>query len=115
LVVSIKDARILNKIHGNSYIDCIRFANGNIITKSIDNQLHYWNSDTQKKIHSFLVKSGENNSRFDVSLDECFLCIGSDYGAVYVYDIQTSKLLAELHHKKTSKAVRCCAFTRNCG
>lgn len=114
MVVSIKDARILDKMHGSSYIDCIRFANGNLITKSIDNQLHYWNPNTQETIHSFSIESGENKSRFDVSLDECFLCVGSDYGTVYVYDIQTAKLLAELYHKKTSKAVRCCAFTRNC-
>ncbi|KAL7331553.1 hypothetical protein PS15p_203730 [Mucor circinelloides] len=115
IVVPLKDARILSKIHGNAYIDCIRYANGNLLTKSFDNQLHYWRSDTQEIIHSFPITSQKSNhSRFDVSADEQYLCVGSDHGSVYVYDIRTSDLMAELCHKKATKAVRCCVFTQDC-
>lgn len=115
LRVSKKEARILNKLHGNTCVDCIRYANGNLLTKSIDNQLHYWKPDKQEIIHSFSITPQKNNhSRFDVSRDGHYLCVGSQQGSVYVYNIHTSELLAELCHKKATKAVRCCVFTRDC-
>ncbi|KAK4510503.1 rRNA accumulation- protein [Mucor velutinosus] len=113
--VSKQEARIFNKLHGSKYMDCIRYANGNLLTKSVDNQLHYWRPDTQEIIHSFSIASQENNhSRFDVSRDGHYLCVGSHHGYVYVFDIHTGDLLAELCHKKATKAVRCSVFTRDC-
>ncbi|KAF1803152.1 WD40-repeat-containing domain protein [Mucor lusitanicus] len=110
-----KEARMLNKVHGSKYVDCIRYANGNLLTKSVDNRLHYWRPDTQNIIRSFSITSQKSNhSRFDVSRDGKYVCIGSQHGSVYVYDIHKGNLLAELCHKKATKAVRCCVFTRNC-
>ncbi|GAN05757.1 WD domain, G-beta repeat-containing protein, partial [Mucor ambiguus] len=115
LRISKQDAKILKKLHGNTYVDCIRYANGNLLTKSVDNQLHYWRPNEQEIIHSFSIASQENShSRFDVSRDGHYLCVGSNHGSVYVYNVHTSDLLAELCHKKATKAVRCCVFTRDC-
>ncbi|CEP13765.1 hypothetical protein [Parasitella parasitica] len=114
-LVSKNKARVLSEMHGGSYIDCIRFANGNLITKSIDNQLHYWDATTQKLLHSFSsFTSKENKSRFDVSMDERYLCVGSEKGLLYVFDIQTGDRIAKLGHKKSSRAIKCCVFNQNC-
>ncbi|KAI8640108.1 WD40-repeat-containing domain protein [Parasitella parasitica] len=114
LMVAKNEARVLKKMHGSNHIDCIRFAEGNLLTKSIDNQLHFWNTKTQELLHSFSLACKENKSRFDVSVDERCLCVGSAYGAIYVYNIQTGEKVAELRHKKSTRAIRCCVFNRDC-
>ncbi|KAL9539434.1 hypothetical protein MBANPS3_010255 [Mucor bainieri] len=68
LRLSSQEARIFSKLHGKKHMDCIRYANGNLLTKSVDNQLHYWRPDTQEIIHSFSITSQKNgHSRFDAN------------------------------------------------
>lgn len=46
-------------------------------------------------------------------MDELFFCVGSSQGAIYVYSFSTGKLVAELGHRRSTKAVRCCVFSRD--
>lgn len=113
ITVEKKSSRLVRKMHGDSYIDCIRIANGNVLSKSINGRMEYWDIETEKTIRSIRVRSGENYSRFDVSLDELFFCVGSSQGTIYVYNVQTGKLVSELGHRRSTKAVRCCVFSRD--
>ncbi|KAG2186323.1 hypothetical protein INT43_002761 [Umbelopsis isabellina] len=109
-----KSSRLLKKMHNDSQIDCIRYVNGNLLSKSINGRMEYWDPATETSIRSFRVKTGENFSRFDVSLNESFFCVGSSSGAIYVFNLHTGKQIAELQHRRSTKAVRCCVFTRDC-
>ncbi|CAO3624908.1 unnamed protein product [Mucor hiemalis] len=113
ITIEKKSSRLVKKMHGDSYIDCIRIANGNVLSKSINGRMEYWDIETEKTIRSIRVRSGENLSRFDVSLDELFFCVGSSQGTIYVYNVQTGKLVSELGHRRSTKAVRCCVFSRD--
>jgi WD40 repeat protein len=48
------------------------------------------------------------------SLNESFFCVGSSSGAIYVFNLHTGKQITELQHRRSTKAVRCCVFTRDC-
>ncbi|KAI8387479.1 WD40-repeat-containing domain protein [Blakeslea trispora] len=114
VTVEKKHSRVLKKLHGDSYIDCIRFVNGHVLSKSTNGKMEYWELEQEKVIRSFRIRSGENFSRFDVSLDELFFCVGSSHGTIYIYHLHTGKLVTELGHKRATKAVRCCVFSRDC-
>ena len=50
-----------------SVIDCIRFANQNVISKSLSGKIEYWNYDTLEIIKTFSIKNNSpSRSRFDV-------------------------------------------------
>ncbi|KAH8556481.1 hypothetical protein BGW37DRAFT_14306 [Umbelopsis sp. PMI_123] len=55
-----------------------------------------------------------NSRLFIFSLNESFFCVGSSGGAIYVFNLHTGKQIAELQHRRSTKAVRCCVFTRDC-
>ncbi|CAG8600168.1 5028_t:CDS:2, partial [Cetraspora pellucida] len=101
------------KIH-SIQIDCIRFVNGNVLSKSINGKIEYWNYETFELIKSFLIKNSSNNrSRFDVSLDEKYFCVGTSNGSINIYNVLSGKLVTELRHRRSTKAVRCCVFSRD--
>ncbi|RIB30528.1 WD40-repeat-containing domain protein [Gigaspora rosea] len=101
------------KIH-SVQIDCIRFVNGNVLSKSINGKIEYWNYETLELIKSFVIKNSSNNrSRFDVSLDEKYFCVGTSNGTIHIYNVLSGKLVTELRHRRSTKAVRCCVFSRD--
>ncbi|KAI8979826.1 WD40-repeat-containing domain protein [Mycotypha africana] len=114
VTVGKKHSRLLRKIHGDTYIDCIRFANGHVLSKSINGKIEYWDYETEKTLRSFRIRSGENFCRLDVSLDELFFCVGSSQGSIFIYNLETGKLVTELGHRRSTKAVHCCVFSRDC-
>eukprot|EP00842_Homolaphlyctis_polyrhiza_P006845 jgi/Hompol1/74/HPOL_004284-RA len=57
--------------------------------------------------------AGSNWCRFDVTRDEMYFCVGTSVGTVSIYSLVTGKLISELKHKRSAKAVRCCAFSHN--
>ncbi|KAJ1918388.1 hypothetical protein H4219_002614 [Mycoemilia scoparia] len=96
-------------------IDCMRFAKGRVVSKNISGRIEYWELDTKKILHSFVVRNhGINESRFDVSYDDNYICVGNAHGSVYIYDLNTGSMIHELRHRRSVKGVRCCAFTRDC-
>ncbi|KAG9303054.1 hypothetical protein G9A89_022143 [Geosiphon pyriformis] len=104
----------MKKFH-NEAIDCIRFVNEGVLSKSVDGKLEYWNPETMHLHKSYTIKNGSNNrSKFDVSLDDRFFCVGTNNGSICIYNIMTGKLVTELRHRRSMKAIRCCAFTRDC-
>ncbi|KAG0741358.1 hypothetical protein G6F57_009351 [Rhizopus arrhizus] len=114
ITVTKKNSRLLKKFHGDSYIDCIRFANNNVLSKSINGKLEYWELETEKTLRSIRLRSGENYSRFDISLDETYVCIGTRQGSLFIYNLHTGAMISELGHRRSTKAIRCCAFSRDC-
>ncbi|KAI8889009.1 WD40 repeat-like protein [Backusella circina FSU 941] len=99
------------KGHTNS----IRFTNNNsVLSKSSNGKVEYWNLDTEKTIRTFRVKTGESTSRFDVSLDNQYLAVGSTRGSIFIYHIESGELITELEHRRATKAIKCCAFSRDC-
>ncbi|CAO3683430.1 unnamed protein product [Umbelopsis vinacea] len=105
-----KQSRLLKHI-AQRQPNLIRYVNGNLLSKSVNGRMEYWDPGTEKSIRSFCVKTGENFSRFDVSLNESFFRVGSSSGAIYVFNLHTGKQIAELQHRRFTKAVRCCVFT----
>ncbi|RCH87616.1 hypothetical protein CU097_008960 [Rhizopus azygosporus] len=114
ITITKKHSRLLKKMHGDNYIDCIRFANNNVLSKSINGKLEYWELDTEKTIKSIRLRSGENYSRFDVSLDEAYACVGTSNGSLFIYNLHTGNMVSELGHRRSTKAIRCCVFSRDC-
>ncbi|KAJ1979081.1 hypothetical protein H4R34_002963 [Dimargaris verticillata] len=55
-----------------------------------------------------------NKCRFDLSLDKQYLAVGNAQGVVLVYHLESGRLVAELKHKRSVKAVKSCVFTRDC-
>ncbi|KAI8874896.1 WD40 repeat-like protein [Backusella circina FSU 941] len=106
---------LLRKFNGDNYIDSIRFTNNNsVLSKSSNGKVEYWNLDTEKTIRTFRVKTGESTSRFDVSLDNQYLAVGSTRGSIFIYHIESGELITELEHRRATKAIKCCAFSRDC-
>eukprot|EP01103_Thecamoeba_quadrilineata_P009127 TRINITY_DN1883_c0_g1_i3.p1 TRINITY_DN1883_c0_g1~~TRINITY_DN1883_c0_g1_i3.p1 ORF type:complete len:345 (-),score=49.47 TRINITY_DN1883_c0_g1_i3:180-1214(-) len=116
-LISHADLEIDKKNH-TSAIDCIRFINDEIvITKSVDGRLMMWRPETGELIRSLKVpgKIHTNTpSRFDVSRDGHFLCVGNGQGNIFVYDIKSGSLVNSLEHRRARTPVRCCAFSRDC-
>ncbi|CAH1760900.1 8218_t:CDS:2 [Entrophospora sp. SA101] len=101
------------KIH-STQIDEIKFVNDSVISKSIDNKIEHWDYETFKIIKTFNIKDNcFNRCRFDVSLDGKYMCVGTSYGSVFIYNITKGKLVTELSHRRSTKAVKCCLFTRD--
>ncbi|KAJ3035407.1 hypothetical protein HDV00_004005 [Rhizophlyctis rosea] len=104
-----------SRLHGSSYVDSIRYVAENVLSKSVDGKILLWDPETSQVIRKFTVKGNENNRcRFDVTPDNQFFCIGNENGGVFIYNLTSGKLVSELRHKRSTKAIRCCAFTRNC-
>lgn len=47
ITIEKKSSRLVRKMHGDSYIDCIRIANGNVLSKSINGRMEYWDLETE--------------------------------------------------------------------
>lgn len=76
--------------------------------------MEYWDAEKNEPIRSFRIRTGENHSKFDVSLNEQFFCVGSTQGSVYIYNVITGKLLSELSHRRSNRLIKCCVFSRDC-
>ncbi|CAG8671126.1 4165_t:CDS:2 [Dentiscutata erythropus] len=89
--------------------DTLHLFEDDLITR-----IEYWNYETFELIKSFVIKNSSNNrSRFDVSLDEKYFCVGTSNGTVHIYNVLSGKLVTELRHRRSTKAVRCCIFSRD--
>ncbi|KAK9711505.1 hypothetical protein K7432_007803 [Basidiobolus ranarum] len=107
--------KMSGKKHHGGCIDCMKYIGSNILSKSVNGKAELWNSDTLEVVKTFhLRNSAHNRCRFDVSMDNKFFCVGSSVGAVYIYNIETGKMVTELRHRRSTKAVRCCVFSRDC-
>lgn len=98
----------------DSFLDCIRFAKGKVLSKSVNGKVEYWDPVTLDKIRTFSIKNtASNQCRFDVSLDELFFCVGTSNGSVFVYNIDSGKTVTELKYRRSTKAIRTCIFSRD--
>lgn len=98
----------------DSFLDCIRFAKGKVLSKSVNGKVEYWDPITLDKIRTFNIKNtASNQCRFDVSMDELFFCVGTSNGSVYVYNIDSGKTVTELKYRRSTKAIRTCIFSRD--
>ncbi|KAJ3049868.1 hypothetical protein HK097_009144 [Rhizophlyctis rosea] len=127
-----------SRLHGGSYVDSIRYIGDKVLSKSRDGKVLLWDPESsqvtklvmpleqdgdeqdadngiQQVIQKFTIKGGDDNRcRFDVTPDKKYFAIGNESGTVFIYNLSTGKLVTELRHKRCTKAVRCCAFSRNC-
>ncbi|KAK9760287.1 hypothetical protein K7432_015862 [Basidiobolus ranarum] len=107
------------KMYGNKLqagrIDCMRYIENNVLSKTINGKVELWNPNTLEVIQSFHIRNGANNRcRFDISMDNKFFCVGNSIGAAYIYNIESGKMVTKLYHRRSTKAIRCCAFSRDC-
>ncbi|KAF9987544.1 hypothetical protein BGZ75_000436 [Mortierella antarctica] len=115
IVVLANESRVLQSALHSARIDCIRFAKGKVLSKSVNGKIEYWDATTLQHIRTFTIKNtASNQCRFDVSLDELFFCAGTSNGSVYIYNIETGKTVTELKHRRSTKAIRTCIFSRDC-
>ncbi|KAF9335370.1 hypothetical protein BG006_000240 [Podila minutissima] len=114
IVVLANDSRVLQSGLHTARIDCIRFAKGKVLSKSVNGKVEYWDPSTLEKIRTFSIKNtASNQCRFDVSMDELFFCVGTSNGSVYVYNIDSGKTVTELKYRRSTKAIRTCIFSRD--
>ncbi|KAG0345069.1 hypothetical protein BG004_003999 [Podila humilis] len=114
IVVLANDSRVLQSSLHTARIDCIRFAKGSVLSKSVNGKVEYWNPSTLEKLRTFNIRNtASNQCRFDVSLDELFFCVGTSNGSVYVYNIESGKTVTELKYRRSTKAIRTCIFSRD--
>ncbi|KAI7827957.1 WD40-repeat-containing domain protein [Gamsiella multidivaricata] len=115
IVVPLDNSRVLQSDLHSTRIDCIRFAKGKALSKSVNGKVEHWDPETLQRIRTFNIKNtASNQCRFDVSLDELFFCVGTSNGSVYVYNIDTGRTVTELKHRRSTKAIRTCIFSRDC-
>ncbi|KAG9066430.1 hypothetical protein KI688_001656 [Linnemannia hyalina] len=114
IVVLANDSRVLQSGLHSARIDCIRFAKGKVLSKSVNGKVEYWDPESLAQIRTFNIKNtASNQCRFDVSLDELFFCVGTSNGSVYIYNIDTGRTVTELKHRRSTKAIRTCIFARD--
>ncbi|KAI1302823.1 hypothetical protein EDD11_005493 [Mortierella claussenii] len=114
VVVPATDSRILQSGLHSARIDCIRFAKNKVLSKSVNGKVEYWDPESLERIRTFNIKNtASNQCRFDVSLDELFFCVGTSNGSVYIYNIEAGKAVTELKHRRSTKAIRTCIFSRD--
>ncbi|KAF9098196.1 hypothetical protein BGX23_006800 [Mortierella sp. AD031] len=114
IVVLANESQVLQSGLHSARIDCIRFAKGKVLSKSVNGKVEYWDPETLTHIRTFNIKNtASNQCRFDVSLDELFMCVGTSNGSVYVYNIDTGRTVTELKHRRSTKAIRACIFARD--
>ncbi|KAI9503017.1 hypothetical protein GGI25_003464 [Coemansia spiralis] len=98
-----------------SSIDCIRFAGSNLLVKNTSGRIEHWSLQNLSMIRTFNVRHhGVNISRFDVSFDDKYLCVGNGRGEAYIFCIDSGKTVGYLKHKRSVRPVTCCLFTRDC-
>ncbi|KAJ2514113.1 hypothetical protein GGI11_004190, partial [Coemansia sp. RSA 2049] len=98
-----------------SSVDCIRFANAKLLVKNVSGRIEYWDLQTSSLLRAFSVRNhGVNVSRFDVSFDDKFICVGNSRGEVCIYCIESGKSVRTLSHKRSVRPVTSCVFTRDC-
>ncbi|KAJ1938677.1 hypothetical protein GGF37_004716 [Kickxella alabastrina] len=103
------------KKYAGSAIDCIRFAKSNLVVKNTSGRIDYWDLDSLSLIRGFNVRHhGIIISRFDVSYDDEYLCVGNSRGKVYVYGLDSGRIVSHLAHKRSVRPVTCCLFSRDC-
>ncbi|KAJ1960935.1 hypothetical protein IWQ62_004042 [Dispira parvispora] len=106
---------ILTYHHGLSdVIVCIRQAQGNLVFSNASGMLVLCDYQGNILQQMRVKNNGTNRCRFDISLDEQYLCVGNGQGVVYVFQLTLGKIIAELKHKRSTKAIKTCVFTRDC-
>ncbi|KAI7826403.1 WD40-repeat-containing domain protein [Kickxella alabastrina] len=117
LTFTIDDSSLVmpGKKYAGSAIDCIRFAKSNLVVKNTSGRIDYWDLDSLSLIRGFNVRHhGIIISRFDVSYDDEYLCVGNSRGKVYVYGLDSGRIVSHLAHKRSVRPVTCCLFSRDC-
>ncbi len=108
----IEPLKTQDKKHGAA-IDCIRWIDRDrLVSKSVDGRLLIWDKHSGK-VHAELKVSNTNKvpSKFDISQDAQFLCVGNSEGVVTIFKIDTGKATNKLEHKRSRHAVKSCVFS----
>ncbi|KAG0197657.1 hypothetical protein BGX28_008849 [Mortierella sp. GBA30] len=110
IVVLANESRILQSNLHSARIDCIRFAGGKVLSKSVNGKVELWDPNTLQHNRTFTIKNTASNQ---CRLDELFFCAGTSNGSVYIYNIATGRTVTELKHRRSTKAIRTCIFSRD--
>ncbi|KAJ2066281.1 hypothetical protein GGH13_005771 [Coemansia sp. S155-1] len=104
-----------DKRGAGSAIDCLQFAKSNLLVKNTAGRIEYLDLESGSVIRAMSVRNhGISVSCFDVSYDDCYLCVGNSRGEVYIYCIDSGKVVGHLAHKRSVRQVTCCQFSRDC-
>ncbi|KAF9586628.1 hypothetical protein BGW38_000690 [Lunasporangiospora selenospora] len=76
IVIPVTENRVLQQNLHTARIDCIRFAKGKVLSKSVNGKVEYWDPKTLEHIRSFTIKNtASNQCRIDVRyLEAAFHC-----------------------------------------
>jgi hypothetical protein len=109
-----------SEYHCNSKIDSLFCGKERIVSKSVNGKMVIWTlqHEPMHKIQLSNVYSTRIGIRFVfvdwlVSLDYDFAAIGTLSGAILIYDLKTGQKVHQIEHRKLSKPINCCLFTRN--
>ncbi|KAJ2779243.1 hypothetical protein H4R18_004118 [Coemansia javaensis] len=106
---------VAGKRAAGAAIDCLRFARAGLLVKNTAGRIEHWDLDAGAAICSFSVRHhGIGTSRFDVSYDDRYICVGNRQGEVYIYSVESGKPVRRLAHKRSVRPVTCALFARDC-
>lgn len=103
-----------SKHHGGR-IDCLQLVQTRVVSKSGNGRIFSWDLESGEILSKFNVRnSTQVDSRFGISPDGEYVCVGSALGSVYIHQLSDGKLLAELRNRRSTHPILACTFAR-CG
>ncbi|KAJ9087018.1 hypothetical protein DSO57_1037430 [Entomophthora muscae] len=100
--------------HHNATIDCLAVVGSEVISKSKNGNVFNWSLESGEILSRFRVRnSSYNSSRFGISPNSKYMCVGNETGLVYIYSLTDGKMLAELRHRRSSRPITSCVFAAN--
>jgi WD40 repeat protein len=102
---------VITEFKHNGQIQSIKILNNNrLLTKSHHGLVIYWDRENNTPIHKYQV--GKNACDPDVDSTQEYFCIGTDNGSIHIYSLKDGSLVKKLTHKRSSKSIKSCAFSR---
>jgi len=102
------------KRHHTHHIDCIKFLEDKLVTKSTDGRILIWSPETGKiSVEMKIPDSKQLSSRFDLSRDGRFLCVGNGEGIAYIFRTEDGGLVKRVEYRRSKVPIKCCVFNRD--
>jgi len=115
--IKISSSKTLTKKHGND-IDCMAYipSKNVFVTKSNDGKIVIWKDDDDQTIVSRISvpNGGHRRSRFSISRDGNFLCVGNSTGHGLLYLVDTGRLVHRFTSEKCKTPISSCTFSWDC-
>jgi len=95
--------------------DCIGCVEDEVfVSKSVDGKIAIWQAGVADVRTIKVPNCSSTKIRFAISRDRQFLCVGSEVGVLFIFEIKTGRVVNRLKYKRIKTAIQDCAFSRDC-